>query len=748
MKKVFNKTFAAIVLAVAMVLALFSGLFLINRNELATADGSVVNVKFESDAKTFSKGKSFDVTITVTSPLTNSYFKSLTLYVGVLNTAKTDFDGDKCSKFTFKTPENELDPGMSADFPINRSLNIVGFEPNDVIYTSADYATNGLLKISVGDAYGDNVPCSEEVVFRFGLTIANDVTDGSEFDIGIITSSINSYSYQADGASKQTIVNAADSSKFSVQPLHFVVKEPSTNNNLGALKGGQGTTESDLDDIDFSDPDNLAITVTDPTKPISILPTAEDNEATIKLKTKDTPDGKDAESGKITSIDIPDDGVVDIVVKAGDGTEKTYKLKVTVVGATLTALTADTDTKETGTSEGVQETFDPKTLAYTVNVPNDSTKVTITATVSTGNSASTTIGLEKTKGTYTIPASATSGTAFDVTGVADGDKLTLKAQADNGTTSSEKKYVITFEVLDVDTAATLTVVGATSLDPFTNDATKATEKGVDFYYVITGETNAASKVSVNKPTTAKEVLLDGAAYTVAQTLEKGEHTVKVTAEAGNSKEYKFILKNYTPIQLKSGITADFIYEQITSDSALRKSYKETGKKHGIDDLDYERLVIGNIAEKTSVNAFLNNFENDVKNSIKLYNAAGTLVYNQGSAEGGYDLDSTDKAVGTSWKLEYIVDGDVEETIYLSVLGDLNCDGKVSSFDISAMSKVIKEVPANVQTFLANVELRLASYITNTTSLLNGKPSIAATEIVPIGAHIRLETAISEYFKAS
>ena len=431
-----------------------------------------------------------------------------------------------------------------------------------------------------------------------------------------------------------------------------------------------------------------------------------------------------------------------------DGSTKTYNLTVTVVGATLTALTAKSDTKVTGVTEGVKETFDSKTLAYTVIVPSDATKVAITATVSTGNSASTTMALSKT-GSCTIPSTATSGTAFDVEGVADGDKLTIKAQADNGAgTKSETAYVVTFDVKDVDVAITLTVVGKTTNKTFTNDATKATDKSVDYFYLVAGETNAASDVTISFPTTATEVTLDSVAYTASKPLAAGEHTVFVKAEAGNTKEYKFILKAYTALQLKSGVTADFVYEKLTDTNVYVRTYKQDGLTHGKDDLGFDRFVIGQIEEKTSVNQFLANFETSVANNLKLYKADGTLIYNMGSPADGFsesDLNLTNKGVGTSWKLEYIVDGDVEETVYLSVFGDLNGDGKIDTRDITEVGKIIKGAAATIANLDASVEVRLAAYLSGNNAIFNDKPQITAVDIPVLVNHIKEIRAVSSYF---
>lgn len=732
MKKVVNKTVLTVILALSMLVALFCGLFSIGQKNVADAAGKAISVnvtaverKTDTPLTSFTQGTKYDLKVTVTMNLPNSYFHSITLKIVALTDDLSAVDATKTGYLGLRT--------YLSDTNVKANLGGEDLEISDTS-TFEEGATISIARTS------GSLSCDEVLDFRVRGEIKADVPDATKFKIGVVLDDSSNLTHVVGGYnSTAQWIYFNDTSKVECTPLNFEVKQPSSVNTLEGLKVGQGDTEGALTDLDLTNP---TITITDITKPISIYPTLTDDTAKIALKkTGETGDGTAAANKTITKFDIPDDGKITIEVTAENGDVKTYTLEVKIVAAKLTALTAEPDSATTGATKGLKENFDSKTLAYTVTVPSDSTKVTITATVSTGNGASDDIYLTK-SGSCIAPASAKSATAFDVTGVKNNDTLTIKLSADDGQgNTSSLDYVITFKVVDVTTEITLSVVGTSKGKTFANDEAKATAAGVDYYYVVAGETNASSTVTVKAPSTAAEVKLDGVNYTAAKTLTDDKtHTVTVKAEAGNTKEYKFILKSYKAIKLKSGIKADFIFLHTENGKEYRKSYAKEGKVHGVDDLSFSRFVIGNIEDYTSVNKFLTNF--DVATStIRLYKADGTLVYDCGTAKNDYttaDLDKADKAVATGWKLEYVVDGKVEETIYLSVLGDLNCDGFANAMDVSAISGIILKDAGDLAK-LDTLEIKLASLIANQGNLPQ------AGDIGILSQHIQGETPLSVSF---
>ena len=109
-----------------------------------------------------------------------------------------------------------------------------------------------------------------------------------------------------------------------------------------------------------------------------------------------------------------------------------------------------------------------------------------------------------------------------------------------------------------------------------------------------------------------------------------------------------------------------------------------------------------------------------KNNMKLYDGKNKLIYENGSAGDGISESLLDNgkelAVGTGWY--FIANG---ETIYLSVLGDVNGDGRISASDVSYLRQI-----ANDSTLYESLSLekKLASMVIN-----KGKVTSADAEIV-------------------
>lgn len=185
--------------------------------------------------------------------------------------------------------------------------------------------------------------------------------------------------------------------------------------------------------------------------------------------------------------------------------------------------------------------------------------------------------------------------------------------------------------------------------------------------------------------------------------------------------YKASLNSYGELMFIKD-SAKIKYEFLYLENNYRKNYSDNEKLHGYNDSGISRFVMGDIAPNTSVNTFINNILSlgIQKTEIQLYNSKGDPIYNKGNAGSGINetlLDNgTELAVGTGWY--FIANG---ETIYLSVLGDVNGDGRISASDVSFLRQIASDSTLYES---LSVEKKLASLVIN-----KGNVTSADAEIV-------------------
>ena len=736
MKKLLNKTILAIVIALAMVATIVGGVFLV-RNQakgVASAAEAGTTVKFETETTSFSPGTEFDMTITVETTRTNSVFSTVSFFIGPRkNSNHGVVDETKRDYLTFTLTETtKLFPNA---IPNNKDNNNPA-------------AANCKTRLSVGFASmaSDNVKGSAapivfakvHVKISESVPLADVEDDALTYSIGIIENPKNCYVDFNDASD-------TPGGALTVVPLEFKLKAPSDVNDLKTLKVGQGDDTGEYQNIDLStdsdETDTFAatVTVTDPSIDIGVFfECAEDGENATITVDPGSKTGKSGDTVKVTVAAVESNGnKIVIKVKAENGDIKTYTVNVTVLGGMLTDIKIDSATKG---ESGVSAKFEPGVAfasdktEYTVLVPSDIKKAKITATVSTGHNESEDLPVAFTGTAKKATAGNTveSGKAFEVIEIGEGDTLTITVEAPDASSGKiQKVYTLTFKIVDTDASLDhLEVKGQTKSTIFKNSTTKASEKGIYGYYKVVGEPNNESKVGVYPTSSKAKVMFDGSdlATTTKANVALGDHTIKVIAEAENFTEYKITLAKYSPLELVDGSDFDFIYEKVELDddsaddpedylySYYRRTYEEDGLVHGIDDVDFEKLVIGQVEQYMCIDDFITNFKNT--NNIKFYLNyfdSYDLVYENGAVTSDFEDDSSDPdmyAISTGSYIEYYVDGVLEETIYISVLGDLDGDGYAGSSDISTIGEYL----AGTRFFDDKVEVRLAGYLRNNGAL--------------------------------
>ena len=198
----------------------------------------------------------------------------------------------------------------------------------------------------------------------------------------------------------------------------------------------------------------------------------------------------------------------------------------------------------------------------------------------------------------------------------------------------------------------------------------------------------------------------------------GEYTAKVTPNSNHKWsdntttaiefKYKIIPAG---VLVKEGVKYDYQY----IDSNNIRQFYGNSYMHKLNDENLNivngvsKYVLGNIPVNTSIEVFLNNLQSD-RNLIKIYAKESdiTPIYD-GLIGKRSDLSQT---LATGFKVELYsnsTDTTPFDTIYLSVLGDINGDGRINASDVSYLRQV-----ANDSTLLESMPLerQLACMINN------------------------------------
>ena len=169
---------------------------------------------------------------------------------------------------------------------------------------------------------------------------------------------------------------------------------------------------------------------------------------------------------------------------------------------------------------------------------------------------------------------------------------------------------------------------------------------------------------------------------------------------------------------------DFIY---LDEDGKRQNYIDNDLLHGFNDTNISTYALGNILPNTSINEFVKHLSvfNIDKNNMGIFDSQDNLVYDSGSPMGGITSEQMNNgyalAVGTGWYIKYnnpLTNN--TETVYLSVLGDVNGDGRISASDCAYLRLIANDKDLF---YSLKTEVKLASLIIN-----NGKVTSADSEI--------------------
>ncbi len=200
----------------------------------------------------------------------------------------------------------------------------------------------------------------------------------------------------------------------------------------------------------------------------------------------------------------------------------------------------------------------------------------------------------------------------------------------------------------------------------------------------------------------------------------GKYTAKVKPNSNHKwsddtkTELEFDYKIIPPgIVVEDNLNWDYLYLQ----NNFRKSYSANNYYHKVNDEDIVnvsgniRYVLGNIVTGTKISTFLGNIRNDIK-LIKIYNQYDNIIYD-GIASNGEIAESVGKQlIATGYRVELYenaTETTAFDTVYLSVLGDLNGDGRITAMDLLVINQMAKD-----ESLLdsMDIEYQLAAMVNN------------------------------------
>lgn len=603
--------------------------------------------------------------------------------------------------------------------------------------SSSDYfddANNAGVRIATSNMnVTRGIDCSTALSFHVPIKINESirVENLDHINLGLRAVSRNKIGFITGGA---TAITDTASTSIVVHNTRLGIKIPSSDATLSGLEAGFGT---DLQPI--TPTDNMTFTVTDPNlNNFNIRPTANDG-ATITIVNGTTT--KPAPSGEITNVPLTGGrNEIKINMKAEDGTTKTYTLIVTMGIARLGALTVTPGTAHTdATKKGLDGAFDSEKFEYDAFIPRDRLSAKVQGAILTGYGVSNSIRVKVSGCSVVGATTVTSGNTININNITEGSTVTLTATAADGVTT--KDYVVTFRLVNVNTAIDSLTAKGTSGTIYNNDSAKATENSVNYYFALDTETVFEASFVLTLSDPAASAQINGEAYSANKMYELETYTLTVTAEAGNKTEYKVMLTGPLALEINETAKMQFLMEEQVEEDGdtyfYRRTYAEKNWTHGIDDKDLERFVVGQIVPETSIQDFVSGFVQSQIPMIRLYDKDGTLLYDRGNpGDGLTESDLTDTEmyqITTGMYIEFGAGDTPLETIYCSVLGDVNGDGYVDTSDNIAILSYIRRVLE-----LNEVEYRLSAYITN-----NG--NIDTSQAIEVLTIIRRIHSVEDHF---
>lgn len=544
MGKKAKQRFITVIAALAVTFSSLFGLLRSGTVALAAADEVPVTshlvITTDFDGEALTAGTRFNLILNYSTTYLDTFWSSIGTSVGPLNADGTAFDLEIAKKLKVVCKSNEDGSVEDGELDVNfGSLSNRSYDTRNTCdrFVTAPLGNKDLGSFTVGIYCSSTrraLSSSESITITVPIEVTEDievdsvtfgvigkVVDGKEYflhsdilNFGVeqrpVNRFINLKLYGTDG------IISVENAVIKLKPDNYLV-------NLDA-----GVSAQALETVDLT-LSPASIVLDRLTSTLYVKPTFTDAAITSRIGT-DKSNKVLVRHDETEPIPIPS-GSTKLIIHVHYNPENTEEYQEYSIDLVFTSIRLKDINVNTGTAEmtkvGLQGEFNADKFAYSVKVPDSAPSAQITATVpETEVAEEITLSAE---GCTISQTTVNSGAAFTVSEITEGATVTLTAKSTDGEIT--QNYRLTFGILSTDTEIKEFNIVSGELK-YNNDSKKAEENACDYYFAVKEGKNYSMSITVASTSSSKYSQIDG---------KTDEYIVTVTAEAGNSKDYKVIL---------------------------------------------------------------------------------------------------------------------------------------------------------------------------------------------------------------
>ena len=542
----------------AIVLCIAGGLFLRGDGISAVAAERPSKVSLTiTNGASMMPGDTIEMDVEISSTMSGTW-KSVDLCVAPVNvnsdTGNATVNADLCQYFEFlKNDATCEDEDFDWDY-------------SPMYVDSFSKGKGATLAAALGMG-GSPIEASRKIVFKFKIKIKDSAPDNLK-DVTFGVPSLKAYAFaysvgsktekhQADQAYTGAAAGTYPDGVFEVKTCSVYIGQISSDNTLKSVEGGINASSKSAITV----ADNMTASAEGTGYSYVLNAVVNDTAATLKWGVG-TSATTAVNSGTDFTVTLSNTGetTVTIEVTAEDNSKKNYTIVIKSAYAALDLTAANVTLNGSSGSFGLDNTTNT-TLAHVINIPSDCTEAKLKPTIVANYGMSTDIAVATTGCTASPASTITSGSQLTITDIAEGNSFTLTVTAKSGDTAV---YTFTFKVASVDTSiSSISMTESVTSATVNNDESKATANSVDYYFLLSEDSGFKGKFNITTTASGATVKINGSAYSNTTEYNAGTtYTITVTAEAGNTKDYKAMVAQ----DLKTGDIKNMQYALISQSS--------------------------------------------------------------------------------------------------------------------------------------------------------------------------------------